>query len=289
MLRKIKYNGFAFAKVNLTLRILSKLKYGYHRIQSFIIFLNLKDQIQLKESDLMYDKIIFKGQFGKGINKKNNTISKLLQILRSKGFLKNVFFKIIIDKKIPQGSGLGGGSSDAASILNILKKKYYLKISKTKMTDIASQVGFDVPFCIDYFKKIINSSNKKFVRPRINFSFFLLLVYPNFKNSTRKIYKLNNLFSRPNSQLTEKYLKNNLINILKNDQNDLQTIVESKNKKIKDLIYYLSIQKNCLFSRMSGSGSTCYGVFQNLHSAKRAKKILKKYYPNYWSVVSKTR
>ena len=73
MLRKIKYHSFAFAKVNLTLRILSKLKYGYHRIQSFIIFLNLKDEIQLTESDLRYDKIIFKGQFGKGINQKNNT------------------------------------------------------------------------------------------------------------------------------------------------------------------------------------------------------------------------
>ena len=288
MLRKIKYHSFAFAKVNLTLRILSKLKYGYHRIQSFIIFLNLKDEIQLTESDLRYDKIIFKGKFSRGINKKSNTISKLLKILRAKGFLKNVFFKVIIEKNIPQGSGLGGGSSDAASVLNILKKKYYLKISKKKMIDVASQVGSDVPFCIDYFKKIINSSNKKFVRPRINLRFFLLLVYPNFKNSTRKIYKLNNLFSRPNSQLTEKYLKNNLINILKNDQNDLQTIVENKNKKIKDLIYRLSIQKNCLFSRMSGSGSTCYGVFQNLRSAKRAKKMLKKYYPNYWSVVSKT-
>ena len=288
MLRKIKYHSFAFAKVNLTLRILSKLKYGYHRIQSFIIFLNLKDEIQLTESDLRYDKIIFKGKFSRGINKKNNTISKLLKILRAKGFLKNVFFKVIIEKNIPQGSGLGGGSSDAASVLNILKKKYYLKISKKKMIDVASQVGSDVPFCIDYFKKIINSSNKKFVRPRINLRFFLLLVYPNFKNSTRKIYKLNNLFSRPNSQLTEKYLKNNLINILKNDQNDLQAIVENKNKKIKDLIYRLSIQKNCLFSRMSGSGSTCYGVFQNLRSAKRAKKMLKKYYPNYWSVVSKT-
>ena len=288
MLRKIKYHSFAFAKVNLTLRILSKLKNGYHRIQSFIIFLNLKDEIQLTESDLRYDKIIFKGKFSRGINKKSNTISKLLKILRAKGFLKNVFFKVIIEKNIPQGSGLGGGSSDAASVLNILKKKYYLKISKKKMIDVASHVGSDVPFCIDYFKKIINSSNKKFVRPRINLRFFLLLVYPNFKNSTRKIYKLNNLFSRPNSQLTEKYLKNNLINILKNDQNDLQTIVEKKNKKIKDLIYRLSIQKNCLFSRMSGSGSTCYGVFQNLRSAKRAKKMLKKYYPNYWSVVSKT-
>ena len=288
MLRKIKYHSFAFAKVNLTLRILSKLKYGYHRIQSFIIFLNLKDEIQLTESDLRYDKIIFKGKFSRGINKKSNTISKLLKILRAKGFLKNVFFKVIIEKNIPQGSGLGGGSSDAASVLNILKKKYYLKISKKKMIDVASQVGSDVPFCIDYFKKIINSSNKKFVKPRINLRFFLLLVYPNFKNSTRKIYKLNNLFSRPNSQLTEKYLKNNLINILKNDQNDLQAIVENKNKKIKDLIYRLSIQKNCLFSRMSGSGSTCYGVFQNLRSAKRAKKMLKKYYPNYWSVVSKT-
>ena len=115
------------------------------------------------------------------------------------------------------------------------------------------------------------------------------MVYPNFKNLTRKIYQLNNFFSRPNLKLTDKYLKNNLINILQNDQNDLQTIVESKNKKIKDLIYILSIQNNCLFSRMSGSGSTCYGVFQNLHSAKRAKKMLKKYYPNYWSVVSKTR
>ena len=289
MLRKIKYHSFAFAKVNLTLRILSKLKNGYHRIQSFIIFLNLKDQIQLIESELRYDKIIFKGQFGKGVNKKNNTISKLLKILRAKGFLKNIFFKIIIEKKIPQGSGLGGGSSDAASVLNILKKKHYLKISKKKMIDIASEVGFDVPLCIDHFNKIINSSNKNFFRPRINLRFFLLLVYPSFKNSTRKIYQLNNFFSKPNLKLTDKYLKNNLINILKNDQNDLQTIVESKNKKIKDLIYSLSIQKNCLFSRMSGSGSICYGVFQNLNSAKRAKKMLKKYYPNYWSVVSKTR
>ncbi len=289
MLRKIKYHSFAFAKVNLTLRILSKLKNGYHRIQSFIIFLNLKDQIQLIESELRYDKIIFKEKFGKGINEKNNTISKLLKILRAQGFLKNIFFKIIIEKKIPQGSGLGGGSSDAASVLNILKKKHYLKISKKKMIDIASEVGFDVPLCIDHFNKIINSSNKNFFRPRINLRFFLLLVYPSFKNSTRKIYQLNNFFSRPNLKLTNKYLKNNLINILKNDQNDLQTIVESKNKKIKDLIYSLSIQKNCLFSRMSGSGSICYGVFQNLNSAKRAKKMLKKYYPNYWSVVSKTR
>jgi len=287
--QKRKYQSFAFAKVNLTLRILSKLKHGYHRIQSFIIFLNLKDRIQLSESDLKYDKIIFKGKFGKGINKKNNTITKLLKILRAKGFLKNIFFKIIVEKKIPQGSGLGGGSSDAASVLNILKKKYHLKISIKKVIDIASQVGFDVPLCIDDFKKIINSSNKRFVRSRINFSFFLLLVYPNFKNSTRRIYQLNNLFSRPNSKLTETSLKNNLINTLKNDKNDLQTIVESKNKKIKDLIYSLSIQKNCLFSRMSGSGSACYGVFRNLHSAKKAKKLLKKYYPNYWSVVSKTR
>ena len=60
MSQKRKYQSFAFAKVNLTLRILSKLKHGYHRIQSFIIFLNLKDRIQLSESDLKYDKIIFK-------------------------------------------------------------------------------------------------------------------------------------------------------------------------------------------------------------------------------------
>jgi len=289
LLQKIKYQSFAFAKVNLTLRILSKLKNGNHKIQSFVIFLNLKDKIQLTESYSKQDKITFKGKFGKNINKKSNTISKLLKILRDKGFLKNIFFKIVIEKKIPQGSGLGGGSSDAAAVLNILKKKYNLKISKKKMIHIASKVGFDVPLCIDYFSKIINSSSKKFVIPKINLRLFLLLIYPNFKNSTKKIYQLNNFFSRPNLKLTDKYLKNNFINILKNDKNDLQTIVESKNKKIKDLIYSLSMQKNCLFSRMSGSGSTCYGVFQNLYSAKRAKKILKKYYPYYWSVVSKTR
>ena len=285
---KKKYQSFAFAKLNLTLRVLSKLKSGNHKIQTVITFCTLKDKIELAEIDLNYDKIIFTGKFGKGISRTNNTVSQLLKILREKKFIEKTFFSVVIKKEIPCGAGLGGGSSNAASVLNILKKKYHLRIPRKIMIDIASRVGYDVPLCIDYNNKLVNGSNKQFDKIKRDFNLYILIVYPNLINSTEKVYKSNRLFSQKNLKLKKDLLKSDFIKTLINEKNDLQSVVAKKSQRVKSLINILSIQKDCLFSRMSGSGSACFGVFKNLNSANRTKRLLKNYYPSYWSVVSKT-
>ena len=119
----------SFCKINLSLRVLKKLNNGYHSIRSLITFCDLHDVISISKIKWLNDKISFSGQFKKGINKKSNTVTKdVLKLLRKKNFFKKQAFKINIQKNIPHGSGLGGGSSNAADLLNFFNKKMKLKI-----------------------------------------------------------------------------------------------------------------------------------------------------------------
>jgi len=147
------FNIKSYSKINLSLRILKKLKNGYHNIESLITFCNLYDVISITNIKDTKDKIIFSGRFKKGINKKRNTIVQVLNLLRKKKLLNNQNFKINIRKNIPHGSGLGGGSSNAASLLNYFNLKMRLKLNKNKINNIAKKIGFDVPINLE--KKIL--------------------------------------------------------------------------------------------------------------------------------------
>ena len=110
----------SYAKLNLALNIIKKKSF-LHEIESVISFIDLHDEIFIKEFKSHKHKILFAGKFSKNINKKN-TVSKLLEILDKKKILNNKKFHIKIIKKIPNQAGLGGGSMNAASIL-----KYFIK------------------------------------------------------------------------------------------------------------------------------------------------------------------
>jgi len=86
------------------------------------------------------------------------------------------------------------------------------------------------------------------------------------------------------------YIKNNkkLINFLKNENNDLEKTVTKIYPKIKKIIDYIKSQKGCYFSRITGSGSACIGIFSHMKNAIYAQKLIKLKYPKYWCVVSKT-
>ena len=120
----------SFCKINLTLRVLKKLSNGYHKIQSLITFCQIHDIIYVSKINGFKDQIRFYGKFKNNISKKSNTIKKLLSILREKKYLNSQAFKIDIKKNIPHGSGLGGGSSNAANLLNFLNNKMNLKLTK---------------------------------------------------------------------------------------------------------------------------------------------------------------
>ena len=122
----------SYAKINLSLGVTKRLKSGYHRIESLVSFINLHDEVKIKKINSKNHKIRFLGKFSEGI-KDSNTVSKLLKILDEKKLLKNQKYFIKIKKNIPQKSGLGGGSMNAASILKYLIKKQNLKLPKKSL------------------------------------------------------------------------------------------------------------------------------------------------------------
>ena len=279
----------SYCKINLSLKVLKKLNSGYHNIISLITFCDLHDVISISRIRNLKDEISFSGKFKKGINKKSNTITKVLNLLRSIKLLENQAFKINVRKNIPHGSGLGGGSSNAADLLNYFNSKMKLKLSKNKIKKLAGQIGFDVLVNLKKRNTFLTGKRGEILRLNQKFKLNLLIVYPNLICSTKKIYERNRKInlSKPQSIF---YIKNNkkLINLLKNENNDLEKTVIKIYPKVKKIIDYIKSQKGCYFSRITGSGSACIGIFSNMKNAIYAQKLIKLKYPKYWCAVSKT-
>jgi 4-diphosphocytidyl-2-C-methyl-D-erythritol kinase len=128
------------AKINLALNIVGKTK-KLHKIESIVSFLDLHDEIRIKKINQKNNKIKFFGKFSKGIKSKN-TVSELLKNIEKKKLFKEKF-QITIKKNIPSEAGLGGGSMNAASVLNFFIKKKLLK-RKKEILKIANAIGSDV-------------------------------------------------------------------------------------------------------------------------------------------------
>ena len=287
----------SFCKINLSLRVLSRLNRGYHNINSIITFCNLYDLISIYKINDTKDKISFSGRFKKGINKKSNTVTKVLYLLRKKNFLKKQAFKINIQKNIPHGSGLGGGSSNAADLLNFFNKNMYLKLNNNELNKIASQIGFDVPISLEKKNTFLTGRKGEMLRINRKFALNLLILYPNLICSTKKIYKKhiieNNFKTYPLiiAKGIEYYNfrdKKKLVNYLIYENNDLEKTVTKLYPNIKKIINFIKSQNGCHFSRISGSGSSCIGIFSNMRNAIKAQKLVKLKYPKFWCAVSKT-
>ena len=279
----------SYCKINLSLRVIKKLNNNYHNIISLITFCDLHDVISISKTRSSRDKISFSGKFKKGINKKSNTVTKILNLLRRAKLLENQTFKINIRKNIPHGSGLGGGSSNAADLLNYFNSKMKLKLRKKKIKQLANQIGFDVPINLERQNTLLTGKKYEILRLNQKFKLNLLIVYPNLICSTKRIYEKNKKISLSTPQ-SFFCIKNNkkLINLLKNENNDLEETVIKIYPKVKKIIEYIKSIKGCYFSRITGSGSACIGIFSNMKNAIYAQKLIKLKYPNYWCVVSKT-
>jgi len=284
-----KFKIKSFCKINLSLRVLKKLSDGYHNIRSLVTFCDLHDVISISKIKGVNDKISFSGRFKKGINKKSNTISKVLYLLRKRNFFQKQAFKIDIQKNIPHGSGLGGGSSNAANVLNFFNSKMRLKLNKDEIKKIAYKVGFDTPISLEKKNTLLTGKRGEILRLNQKFRLNILIVYPNVICSTKKIYANNKKFTFLRSQ-SNFYIKdkNKLIDFLKNENNDLEKTTIKFYPKVRKIINFIKSQNGCYFSRITGSGSACIGIFSNMKSAVFAQKFMKLKFPNYWCVVSKT-
>ena len=273
----------SYAKINLSLNVVGKTS-SIHKIESIIAFVDLHDVIFIKSINSKKHEISFNGSFSRKIKKKN-TVSNLLEILEKKKILNDKKFKIVINKKIPIKSGLGGGSMNAASILKYFIKKKIVKIDKKKIMQISNLVGSDVILGLNSSNLIINSSNKIKYFKKCK-KFHTLIVKPNFGCSTKEIYSKVRKFNKPEIMKPSKNMFN--FEYLKKKSNSLEQIALSKYPKLKSIKSYLESLSNSAFVRMTGSGSALVAYFQSKNRCLNAKKLFNKKYKNYWCIASKT-
>jgi 4-diphosphocytidyl-2-C-methyl-D-erythritol kinase len=273
----------SFSKINLSLNVNKKLKNGLHEIQSYFCLINLNDEIKIRKIEKNRDKVVFKGPFAKHIKKSNNSIINTLKLLRKLKLISSCY-SVNISKKIPVFSGLGGGTSNAAYVLKFLLKG---KVTKNILIRSEKKIGSDLRL---FFYKQGFLENLKTVKvSQKKYKLFFLLSHPNINCSTREIYSKVKKYSKKIKLKSYKFNnKKKFIEYISSQKNELQSIVEKKYPIVKKLLIDISAEKGCYFSRISGSGSVCYGLFDNENNAKKALYKIKTKYPKFWLSLAKT-
>ncbi len=245
------------AKINLYLKVLDKREDGYHNIDTSFQLIDLADEMSFEISE----KNIYLSSNEDFLSDENNTIYKSAKKIKKMFNIKNGV-KINIEKNIPVGAGLGGGSSNAASTIVALKNLWDLDINTADLINIAKSIGADVPFFI-YGKNSIGSGIGEKLKFTNSIKENLLLIQPDIHNSTKEMF----------NQYDKRKEKN--IIFANSEQNDFWDIFITRSSAVKDFCEQVS--KDCELN-LTGTGSCMYVRYNN---EEELNKILKKI-PSNW-------
>lgn len=274
----------AKAKLNLTLEILVKRDDNYHDISSLMVFCDFGDFLTLEENNKSNNFKVVSGDFKPMLEGEDNIIVNILSYMQ--GNYKLPFFNIELDKNIPVGAGLGGGSADAAALLRLLSNNY-LTLSDDELRVIGKRFGADIPACISSKAVIANGigedfdhiSDKKLARLK---SFYILLVNPLKFVSTKDVFnifdeslesnqtKIATKWAGSCERMTKSYLRK--------AGNDLTNAAISICPEIADILKILEASRPYHYG-MSGSGATCYGIYNEPPKLSEVE--------NYWHKITK--
>ena len=271
---------FAFAKLNLSFKVLKKLPNNFHQIESYITFLpNIYDHLIIKKS--LQNKIVINGKFANQLiaNGGDTLIKKSIKLLSNLLNLR-VCLEVNLKKNIPLNSGLGGGSADAAAIIRAIIKLYKIKNNKLIINNL-SKIGSDVPACF-LSKNVKVSGTGEILQPikLLNKKLWALLIKPKSNYSTKNIFEsFNNSYTKTTKfELT----LNNLINDMNKYNNSLEKTVCRIEKNVKNLLSYLYNFNSLTLPRITGSGSTVFVLFKTKEDLKIYKKKLSFVEEDYW-------
>jgi len=276
---------FAQAKINLTLHvgaaISSGIYKGYHPVDSLVVFADVGDELTYDASvgGSQETSLEISGPYSKDLKLAgDNLVLKAAQMFFSAYELSSRGrFRLV--KNLPLASGIGGGSADAAAALRLLAA--YYKVDKSALNALAVKIGADVSVCLaSQTAHMLGIGEAIDLKPGFG-AIAAVLVNPGFAVSTADIFKA---FDNKPSQLRPKPQSwgQTLYDTAISGGNDLQAIATSLRPEIQGVIDDLSSQEGCRLARMSGSGATCFGLFETQDAAKRAARDIKSKNPHYW-------
>jgi 4-diphosphocytidyl-2-C-methyl-D-erythritol kinase len=261
------------AKINLGLNVVSRRTDGYHDLETIFIPLLLSDKLTFSKSDGLR-----LNTNSKQLNELNdNLILKAINLLERQSKRK-ILVDIFVEKNIPIGGGLGGGSSNAAITLKAINKLFQLRFSSTELSEFALELGSDVPFFLNPVTCFAESRGEILFPLELELSYPILIVNPWIKIDTgwafskikpsKPVTNLRKIIIEKKIDITE--YKNYITN-------DFEEIVFKEYPIIKEIKNELYNQ-GAKFALMSGTGSTVYGIFTNLQQAYWAEEFFKQKY-----------
>ena len=260
------------AKINLFLKIINRREDNYHNIRTGITRINLCDEIEVNPSDKF--NVNYKGPFAPENNKFDDCIIKKIF-----SFLNitppNISFSIT--KNFPYQAGLGSASSNAATVIKILENLEI--INKKNIFDYTS-LGSDIPFFLNRHDSLVRGRGdliSNIIFPK----YFFLIIKPNFNCSTEKMY---NTFIPSDFDYN---IEEDIEEINDNDNgNDFEKVVKKLEPDFNSIYNKMDNFEDSIFTRLTGSGSCIFSVFENKLLAENAKTLFLETYPNLWAAVA---
>ncbi len=276
------------AKVNLYLRVVGRRADGYHLLDSLVAFATLADRVEAEASDAL--SLQLDGPFAYPLvveSTDDNLVLRAAQALAARlGIAPRARLKLT--KNIPVAAGLGGGSADAAAALQVLSTLWGANLAEAELAEIAAGLGADVPMCLAGRTATVSGIGEQ-IGPGLGLpACGLMLVHPLVPLPTADVFRA--AARRPSTPLADALPIRHgpptvaaLAQALTIRGNDLTDAAVSLVPEIGAILAALHATPGCRYAAMSGSGATCFGLYEDVLAAEAARLDIAQTHPRWWT------
>lgn len=279
--------GKAYGKINIGLDVLGKRPDGYHEVKMIMQTVSLHDRITLSINPNHSD-IELETNLNFLPKNENNIVYKAAKLLKDEFQIKEGF-QIKLEKHIPVAAGMAGGSTDAATTLELINELLSLGLSREDLMKRAVLLGADVPYCIMRGTALSEGIGEILTPLPSLMPYYILIVKPPIYVSTKFVYEhlqLNEQLKHPDiDQITEAIETGDRTKMIQNMGNVLESVTE-KSYPVITSIKELMISHGALTSLMSGSGPTVFGLYESEESINQVAASFKATYPAYRTYIT---
>jgi 4-diphosphocytidyl-2-C-methyl-D-erythritol kinase len=269
------------AKVNLTLRVLGRRADGYHDIESLVAFAGVGDVLTFTPGGTLALTMGGPTAAAAGESADNLVVKAAHALAERVGGLK--LGQFALSKRLPVAAGLGGGSADAAAALRLLARANGLALDDARLMQAARATGADVPVCLDPRTRLMRGIGDILSAPLDLPRLFALLVNPGVAVATRDVFAGLTMPSATETAPTPPPRDAEaLLAEIAAGRNDLEAPAIELEPVIAEALAKLRKLPGCRLARMSGSGATCFALFDSTRAASAAARALPVGYPDWW-------
>jgi 4-diphosphocytidyl-2-C-methyl-D-erythritol kinase len=271
------------AKVNLTLHVLGRRPDGYHELESLVAFAGTGDDLSLRPGELS---LSVSGPTANAAGgEADNLVLKAARALarRIPGLSTGAFH---LTKRLPVAAGLGGGSADAAAALRLLARLNGLSRDDPAILASASETGADVPACLQSRARMIGGAGEVLGPPLRLPPLFAVLANPGVPVATAAVFRTLGRGERgtasPHPTIAPAIDRSRLVAVIAGGRNDLETAAIALAPAIGEALASMRAATGCRLARMSGSGATVFGLFDDGAASVAAEKAIRRARPGWW-------